>query len=100
MVAAATDVVELIHADLAAECVAVNSEDFGGAGLVAVEAFEDPPDEFFFEFGYGFFEQDTALDHHAYERFQLLFHARTLRSDTTGAGTFPWAQSSAWPVIR
>lgn len=78
---AAGAVVELVLADFAAQRVAVNAESFGGTGLIAIEAFQDALDELLFELGDGFFEQDAALDHHANQRFQLIFHDCTLRSD-------------------
>jgi hypothetical protein len=76
-----TNVIQLILADFAAESVSVDSEGFGSAGLISVKAFQHTLDEFFFEFRNRFFEQDAPLNHHSYQRFQLIFHDCTLRSD-------------------
>ena len=48
--------------------------EFGGAGLIAVGAFQGALDEVLLEFNHGFFEQNAALDHLADQRFQLFFH--------------------------
>jgi hypothetical protein len=85
MIAAAADVVKFVDVDLAAKGVAVDAEDFGGAGLVAVESLKHALDEFLLEFSDGFFEENAALNHHTHEGFQLIFHSRTLRSNDPGA---------------
>ena len=55
----------------------MNSEDFGGAGLIAVGAFEDALDETLFEFAHGLIEEDAALDHQGNQAFQLISHGRS-----------------------
>jgi hypothetical protein len=63
LVTSATDVIEFIFADFAAQGVAVHSEDFRSAGLISVQFFEYTTDEFFFELGDRFLEQNSTLDH-------------------------------------
>ena len=75
----ATGAIELVDIHLAAERIAVNAKRLSGAGLIPVEALEDALDEFFLEFADGFFEQNSALDHHADQKFQLIFHDCTLQ---------------------
>ena len=72
--------VELVFVDFAAEGIAVNAQDDGGARLIAVGAFEDALDEFFFELADGFVEQNAALHHLCDKPFQLIFHDDTLRN--------------------
>jgi len=55
--------VELVFGDFAAESVAMNAENFRGAGLIAVGALEDAFDEALFEFADGLIEEDAALHH-------------------------------------
>jgi len=54
---------EFVLADFAAEGVAVNAQDAGGAGLVAVGAVERLADELLFEFDDGFVEENAPFDH-------------------------------------
>jgi hypothetical protein len=72
--------IELVLADLAAQGIAVNAKDSGGAGLVAVGAVQDAPDEAFLEFPDGFIKKYSALHHLIDKPFQLIFHDSTLRS--------------------
>ncbi len=67
-------VVQLVFVHFAAKGVAVDSQRFGGARLVSVQPFQHAFDKFFLEFCNRFFEQNPALDHHSYQRFQLIFH--------------------------
>ena len=94
--AAAERMIQMILRDFATQGIAVDAEDFGGTALVSPGVFEDAPDKFLLEFSEGFFEQNSALDHHSDQRFQLLFHVCMLRSEAPGE--IPRAQSSAWPV--
>jgi len=71
--------IELVGFHLAAECVAVDSENFCGAGLISVGAFERAPDKFLFELVDRFIEHNSAFDQLSDQRFQLIFHVRTLR---------------------
>ena len=71
--------IEFVFSDLAAQGVAVNAEDFCGAGLIAVGAIQNALDEALFEFTNSFIEQDPALHHLVDEPFQLIFHDVTLR---------------------
>jgi hypothetical protein len=92
--AVAAYVVKLVFADLAAQGVAVDSEGFRGTRLVAIAALQYAPDEFLFEFDDRFFEQNSSLDHHTDQRFQLIFHVCTLRSSDS-EWAIPWTQSSS-----
>ena len=78
--------IELVDFDFAAECVAMDTEEFGGARLIAVGALERLLDEFFLELDDGFLEKDTAFHHHSDERFQLIFHDSTLRATAVCRG--------------
>jgi len=98
-VAVAAYALEFVLAYFAAKRIAVDSQGFGTAGLIAFAALEDTADELFFEFTDCLFEQDPSLDHHSDQRFQLIFHDCTLRSGAS-EWAIPWAQSSAWPVTR
>jgi len=62
-------VVELVFRHFSAERVAVDAEEFGRAGLIAVGAVEDALDETLFEFTDRLVEQDAALDHLQYQTF-------------------------------
>jgi hypothetical protein len=95
--AAADGVVQMIFRDFAAQRIAVDTQDLGSAALVTPGMLQDSPDEFLLELRERFLEQNTALDHHSDQRFQLLFHVCMLRSEAPGE--FPRAQSSAWPVM-
>lgn len=70
--------IELVEANLTAEGIAVNSEQARGAGLVALRPVQNALDEFLFEFVDGFVELYAALHHLSDQRFQLIFHLRTL----------------------
>jgi hypothetical protein len=48
--------IEFVDADLAAQCIAVNAEQAGGAGLIAVRAIQGALDESLLEFIHGFVE--------------------------------------------
>jgi len=65
----AATMVELVFDHLAAKRVAMNAEEFGGAGLIAIGAVEDAFDEAFFKFTNGLIEEDAALDHLQYQTF-------------------------------
>ena len=58
-----TGALQFVLPNLAAESIAVNSEDLRCAALVTVRAFQDTLDEFLFKLGNGLFEQDAPLDH-------------------------------------
>jgi hypothetical protein len=80
---AAERVVEMVFGDLAAQRIAVNSQDFGRATLIATGVFQNAPDEFLLELRHGFFEQNAAIDHHSDQRIQLFFHVCMLRSEAS-----------------
>jgi hypothetical protein len=90
--------IQMIFRDFAAQGIAVNSENLGGAALIALGVFQDSPNELFLELCHGFLKQNTALDHHSDQRFQLLFHVCMLRGEAPRKS--PRAYSSAWPVMR
>jgi len=71
--------IELVLTDLAAQGIAVNAENFGGAGLVAVGAVQYALDEALLEFSDGFVEKNSPLHHLIDKPFQLIFHDGTLR---------------------
>ena len=83
LAAAVGSCVDFVFVHFAAQGVAVDAEDFCGAGLIAVGALEGALDEFLFEFVDGFAEQDAALDHLTDEGFELFFHGRTLHGDAS-----------------
>ena len=62
---ASADVVELVDVHFAAEGVAVDAEELGGAGPVAVGTFESALNKFFLELCDGFLEKDAPFDHHS-----------------------------------
>lgn len=80
LAAAASNVVQLILVHFPAQRVAVDTEDFCGAGLITIKPFENASDELLLEFRQRFFEQNASLDHRAYQRFQLLFHFSMLQN--------------------
>jgi len=80
MVAVAAHALKFVLAHFVAQRIAVDSQHFRAAGLIAVTAFQNTADEFFLKFPNGFFEQDSSLDHHSNQRFQLIFHDGTLRT--------------------
>jgi hypothetical protein len=80
-------VIELIETDLAAECIAVNSEQAGCARLISPRPIQYAFYEFLFEFVDSFVELNAALDHLADQGFQLIFHRRTLRTRVFAGGT-------------
>jgi hypothetical protein len=70
--------IELVEPNLTAEGIAVNSEQARGAGLVAPRPVQNTLDEFLFKFIDGFVELYPAFHHLSDQRFQLIFHLRTL----------------------
>ena len=76
--------VEMILRDFTAQGVAVNSQDLGGAALISLGVLENSPDKLLLELRHSFFEQNSTLDHHSDQRFQLLFHLCMLRSEAPG----------------
>ena len=84
--------VKLIEIDLAAERIAVNPEQPGGARLVAMKMVQHALDKFLFKFVDCFVEMDPALHHQANQRFQLLLHRSTLRTRVVRCRTIPAAR--------
>lgn len=74
----------MILRDFTAQSIAVDSQDLGGAALIALGVLQDSPDKLFLELRHGFFEQNPTLDHHSDQSFQLLFHVCMLRSEAPG----------------
>jgi hypothetical protein len=89
-VAVAAHALEFVFAYFAAQRVAVDSQLFRATGLIALAAFQYTADKLFLEFTDRFFEQDSPLDHHSDQRFQLIFHVCTLRSGAS-EWAIPWA---------
>ena len=81
---------EFVFVYFAAQRVAVDSQLFRATGLIAFAALEHTADEFLLEFAHCLFEQDSSLDHHSDQRFQLIFHVCTLRSGAS-EWAIPWA---------
>src|SRR5208337_1100706 len=79
LAAAPAAVIQLVFRHLAAQGVAVNPQDFGGTGLVAVGALEHALDETLLKLAYSLVKQDSALHHLHHKPFQLISHVRTLR---------------------
>jgi len=73
--------IKLVLTDFAAQGVAVDAKNFGGAGLVAVGTVQDALDETLFEFADGLIKKNSAFHHLIDEPFQLIFHDRTLRNE-------------------
>jgi hypothetical protein len=71
--------IEFIFIDFAAQGVAVDAKNLGGAGLVTVGAVQDALDETLFEFADRLIKKNSAFHHLIDEPFQLIFHDRTLR---------------------
>jgi len=78
--------IELVLTDFAAEGIPVDSERFGGTGLVAVFAVQYALDKTLLEFANRFVEQNTAFDHLIHKPFQLIFHDVTLREESCWVG--------------
>jgi hypothetical protein len=55
--------VQLVHADLPAQRIAMNAEQTRCPGLVSIGAIEYALYEFLFELIYSFFKQNASLDH-------------------------------------
>ena len=92
--------IQVVSVDFPAQSVAVNTKQFCGPGLVSVGPFEGALYKLLLELADGLFQQDSALDHHPNQRFELFFHSSTLRE---ARWRRPWRllfQSSAWPVTR
>jgi hypothetical protein len=68
--------IQFVFGHFAAQGVAVDAEQFGGAGLIAVRALQDAFDEALFELADGFIEQNAAFDHLHYQTFELISHLR------------------------
>ena len=85
---APANIIQFVFADFAAESIPVYSEDFGGAALVSLSAFQHPLDELLFKFSDSFFEKDATFDHQSNQGFQLISQIRTLRGAHCPAPTF------------
>jgi hypothetical protein len=72
-----------VLAHFAAQCIAVDAQEFCRARLIAVGAFQRALDEFLLEFDDSFFEQYPALDHLPHQRFELFLHDGTLHDDAS-----------------
>jgi len=78
--------VELIFANLPAQRVAVNPQDFSGAGLVAVFTVQHPLDKTLLKFADRFVEQNSTLHHLINEPFQLILHDGARRRENSWVG--------------
>ena len=63
----------------------MDAEESRSPRLIAVRAVQDAFDESLLEFVDGLIEEDSALDHLAYQRFQLISHSCTLRKKVGAA---------------
>jgi len=68
------DLRQFVFSDFSAKRIPVDAENLRRAGLIAVQPFQNALDEFLLELSHSFFEQNSAIDHHADQRFQLIFH--------------------------
>jgi hypothetical protein len=84
--------IQLIEINLAAESIAVNSKQLGGARLIAAESVQHALDKFLFKFVYRLIEMNSAFHHQANQRFQLLPHRSTLRTRVVRRRTIPAAR--------
>jgi hypothetical protein len=66
--------IQLILAHLPAERIPVNPQNLRSARLVPVQPLQHTLDEFLLEFRYSLFEQNSTINHHSDQRFQLIFH--------------------------
>ncbi len=66
--------IQAIPGNLAAQRIAVNSQNLSGAALIPLGVLQHAFDEFLLELRESLFEKDAALHHHSDQRFQLLFH--------------------------
>jgi hypothetical protein len=71
---------KLVDFNLAAKRVAVDSEDFGCAGLVAIRPLQRPANKFLFEFVDRFVQKYAALEQLAEQGLELVFHSHLLRT--------------------
>lgn len=71
---------ELVLFELAAERVAVNSEDVSGARLISLGAVHHALDEFLLKFREGFIKQNATVHHLADQGFELILHEKILRT--------------------
>jgi hypothetical protein len=69
-------VVQFVFTDFAAEGVAVDSQGYRRARLIAVGTIQNPFDKALFKFAYRFVEKNAAFHHLIDEPFQLILHAR------------------------
>jgi hypothetical protein len=69
-------VIEFVLGHFAAQGVAVDAEQFGGAGLIAVGALQNAFDEALFKLAHGFIEQNSAFHHLQDQTFELISHVR------------------------
>jgi len=67
--------VQFVLGDLAIQCIAVDSQDLCGLGLITTGFGESVLDESLFEFTHGFTQINPALNHLCDKGFQLLFHS-------------------------
>jgi len=71
--------IQLVSVDLAAERIAMDAQNFGGARLISIASVQHALNETFFELANGLVEKNPALHHLYDEPFQLIFHDGTLR---------------------
>jgi hypothetical protein len=76
--------VQFVFDQLAAQRVAVNSQDIRSPGLVTVNSIQNSLDKTLLKFSHGFVEEDASLDHLAHKPFQLILHLGTLRKNNAG----------------
>jgi hypothetical protein len=70
---------ELVEFDFAAQGIAMNAQQAGGAGLIALGSVQGLADKSFLEFIDGFVKQDAMIHHLADQSFKLISHDGTLR---------------------
>src|SRR5229473_5231624 len=78
-------VVQFVSVDLAAQRIAVNSQNLRRARLVPLCALQHPLDEPLFKFPHRLIEQYSPLHHLAHESFELILHG-TLQREARNSG--------------
>ena len=66
--------VQIVLNNFSAERIAMNAEDLGRFGLIALRFAEGGLNELLFEFSDSFFQEDSLFDHFRYQLIQLLSH--------------------------
>jgi hypothetical protein len=66
--------IQLVLPNLPAQSIPMYPQYLRRPRLISVQPFQHTLDEFLLELRHRFFEQNSTIDHHADQRFQLIFH--------------------------